>query len=34
MEVQLTTTLSEIVRERLSTTRLFEEIGMDYCCAR
>ena len=32
MEVQLTTTLGEIVRERLSTTRLFEEIGMDYCC--
>jgi iron-sulfur cluster repair protein YtfE (RIC family) len=32
MEVEATTTLSEIVQERLSMTGLFEEIGLDYYC--
>lgn len=32
MELNATTTVGEIVREDLSTTRLFEEMGIDYCC--
>ena len=32
MKLDSTTTVAEIVREDLSTTRLFEEIGIDYCC--
>ena len=32
MELNATTTVGEIVREDLSATRLFEEMGIDYCC--
>ena len=32
MELTPTSTLGEIVRENLSTTRVFEENGLDYCC--